>query len=168
MADSFHSKPISTLHLAWAAGFMEGEGSFVTQSNSPKVSAAQVQREPLDRLRAMFGGTITSRYTNGFSDKQIWVWSIKARRSAEVMMTLYVLMSPRRQDQIANSLSKWKNARTLKPHFSDICIRGHKLTSDNVYRANGYTRCKTCQLAAKKRYREKAASNDQKQLLPRD
>lgn len=56
MLTLFSSKPVSTLQLAWAAGFIEGEGSF-----SNTVTAAQVQKEPIERLHALFGGRIYQR-----------------------------------------------------------------------------------------------------------
>lgn len=157
MAVSFHSKPISTLHLAWAAGFIEGEGSFsMTKGQSPKVTAAQVQKEPVERLRRLFGGNVTRRFTKGFSSQPIWVWALTARRSIEVMMTLYVLMSPKRQLQIEAALEKWKSARHLRPHHSNTCTRGHKIDPGNMYvTPAGHRRCRTCQLQAKKRYRDK-------------
>lgn len=55
---------ISLVQLGWAAGFLEGEGSF-TNGGSPCVSAGQVQREPLERLSALFGGRISQRAPKG-------------------------------------------------------------------------------------------------------
>ena len=152
MADSINSKPVSTLHLAWAAGFMEGEGSFShSLKQSPKVSAAQVQREPVERLQKLFGGKITQRRTRGFSKQPIWVWTISARRSVEVMMTLYVLMSPRRQEQIRQTLDRWKaQKRILRSHGSKVCGNGHDLVGGNVYISKGRLHCRACRLRAKR------------------
>src|SRR3990167_4926258 len=47
--------------LHWAAGFIEGEGSFMKHGNSVTVCAAQVQLEPLERLQQFFGGRLTFR-----------------------------------------------------------------------------------------------------------
>ena len=95
--------------LFWAAGFLEGEGSFSKGPlGGPCVSAGQVQKEPLERLEKMFGGSIVQRQTKGFSLKPIWIWSLRAHRSIQVMMTLYTLMSPRRKGQIEIVLNAWK------------------------------------------------------------
>jgi hypothetical protein len=155
------SKPISTLHLAWAAGFLEGEGSFVAGPEAaPCVSAAQVQLEPLQRLAEMFGGKITSRKTNGFSDKSIFVWRLSARRSIEVMMTLYLFMSPRRKEQIERSITKWRSGRLLKSHHWNMCGRGHLLTEDNVFLVDGkYRKCRQCRKDAKRRMRARRRNN---------
>ena len=47
--------------LYWAAGFLEGEGGFgmYGPKNAWSVQAAQVQKEPLERLKSLFGGSIT-------------------------------------------------------------------------------------------------------------
>jgi len=158
MAEMTHTKPISTLHLAWAAGFIEGEGWFLKSPNgSAQIGAAQVQREPLERLQALFGGKLVQRNTNGHSKKKIWFWSLTARRSIEVMMTLYVLMSPRRQGQIETALSRWKSQkRILRSHGSDVCGRGHALTADNIYVSKlGHHSCKACKRLAKTAYLER-------------
>jgi hypothetical protein len=158
VAASFHTRPISTLHLAWAAGFIEGEGSFsVSGRKSACVTAAQVQREPIERLQALFGGRVVQRCTKGHSSKPIWVWTLPSRRSIEVMMTLYVLMSPRRQEQIEAALAMWKSqSRILRPHGSNICGNGHELTDDNVYiTAAGHKKCRSCALGVKKEMRKR-------------
>lgn len=152
MANSFHSKPLSTLHLAWAAGFLEGEGSF-----SSCVTAAQVQKEPIERLAAMFGGRITRRTTKGHGTQPIWVWALPNRRSIEIMMTLYVLMSPRRRQQIETALARWKTQkRILRPHGSSVCGKGHELTDENVYITSaGHRKCRVCALGVKKEMRQR-------------
>jgi hypothetical protein len=43
---------------AWAAGFLEGEGSFVDSGTSPRVYAPQKDPEALERLLALFGGSV--------------------------------------------------------------------------------------------------------------
>src|SRR5207237_4509056 len=44
--------------LCWAAGFLEGEGSFSSYGGTEKVAAVQIRRPPLNRLRRVFGGAI--------------------------------------------------------------------------------------------------------------
>ncbi len=44
--------------LHWAAGFLALEESFGNERAQVCVKAAQVQREPLERLLALFGGKI--------------------------------------------------------------------------------------------------------------
>lgn len=64
------------------------------------------------------------------------------------MMTLYVLMSPRRQQQIEVSLARWKaQKRILKSHASRVCGKGHVIDGDNLYiTTGGHKKCRHCRL----------------------
>lgn len=95
--------------LAWAAGFLEGEGHFAgSYSKTQTVRACQVQREPLERLQAVFGGNIPERkywnYAAAHNSQPIYRWSISGARARGVMMTLFTFMSPWRQQQILTAL----------------------------------------------------------------
>ena len=97
------------LDLAWAAGFLEGEGWFGRntryKTGSETVSAPQKQREPLDRLMAIFGGTLRSGSTNkSYPENIYWNWRCHGVRARGVMMTMYQFMSPRRKEQIRTAL----------------------------------------------------------------
>lgn len=97
---------IAVNELYWAAGFIEGEGWFES-SSSFRAACAQKQREPLERLQRIFGGNITqSKIKTGI----IFLWRVHGSRAAGVMMTLWPLMSTRRQQQIETTLAKWKAA----------------------------------------------------------
>ena len=85
--------------LGWAAGFLEGEGSFAKNGRSSRTEASQVQREPLERLVRYFGGMIIDQ-----PKYHQHRWCTYGARSRGVMMTLYSLMSPRRQQQIRAAL----------------------------------------------------------------
>ena len=92
--------------LHWAAGFLEGEGCFSLNHKPigcPIVSAAQVDSEPLTRLREFLGGSIGS--VNGKGNRQgHFVWQISGARARGVMLTLYKLLSHRRQQAILKAL----------------------------------------------------------------
>src|ERR1041385_936600 len=149
--------PSSTLDLAWAAGFLEGEGSF-GHYGGPRVSAAQVQKEPIDRLVRIFGGKMWQRTTKGFGAKPIWVWQPPARRGVEIMMTLYVMMSPKRKREIEWTLKVWARGRLLKSHASNTCGRGHELTAANSFLVGRYRKCRECRNAAKRARRARLRS----------
>jgi len=100
-----------TIDLYWAAGFLEGEGSFSWGNRSVvQVSAKQVQAEPLERLSAMFGGKVYARTVRTSAGaetrKPINAWSIHGVLARGVMMTLYKLMSPKRKAEIRRALSR--------------------------------------------------------------
>ena len=95
----------TTVDLAWAAGFLEGEGTFLTNNRSGQAKASQVQREPLERLARFFGGSITLVHKNRRpNESNIYHWSVSGARARGVMMTLFPFLSPRRQSQIAFAL----------------------------------------------------------------
>jgi hypothetical protein len=90
--------------LAWAAGFIEGEGSFKHSSSS--LCADQVQREPLERLQRFFGGSIYAKTHPSMGPRRLPSrrWTINGGRARGVMLTLYSWLSPRRRQQLLRSL----------------------------------------------------------------
>jgi len=109
--------PKATVHptmrdLGWAAGFLEGEGSFDLNTRrrqpgvwrTPQVRAAQVQREPLEKLVRLFGGKIYLQKHPSPRARQQHRWSIASDRARGVMMTLYAMMSLQRKQQIRFAL----------------------------------------------------------------
>ena len=144
---------ITPRELEWAAGFLEGEGSFTYY---PCVSACQVQAYPLHRIARLFGGPVTYRAPGRYQPQQsgYYRWAISGSNARGAMMTLYVLMSPRRKAQIDFVLEQWRHAPG-RPRDRAHCSRGHELTVDNVESytpKDGITRrvCKECKA---RRYR---------------
>ena len=92
--------------LAWAAGFIEGEGTFTTCDRGPrtnlllKLSVTQVQREPLDRLARYFGGRIRCVDDGRPGCLPRHEWYVTGARARGVTMTLYAWLSPRRRMQV--------------------------------------------------------------------
>lgn len=93
----------------WVSGFLEGEGSFSALGGvSPRVTAVQVESEPLEKLVGLFGGTIYPKKPAGFGKKPVQYWYLGGPQAIGLMMTVYPLMSPKRQGQIRKVLSVWK------------------------------------------------------------
>lgn len=85
--------------LAWAAGFLEGEGSFIYNgAGRIIVQGVQTNREPLRRLQRMFGGSIKTYHQE--RRKPLHTWSVHGMRGRGVMLTLWAFMSRRRKGQI--------------------------------------------------------------------
>lgn len=136
--------------VVWTAGFLEGEGSFTPggygrkRGSSPWISAAQVQREPLERLQGFYGGSISRAIRDKrFNSQPCHTWVLSARRAAALMMTLYRLMSPRRQSQIRHSLACWKE-RPVERKFRTHCPYKHEYTKANTYIYKGSRTCRKC------------------------
>lgn len=133
--------------LKWAAGFLEGEGSFNIQKRNRviRVAASQVQQWPLVKLQVLFGGRMYY-HRNGSGPKhptpRIWNWCLNHTHSAAVMMTLYPLMSPRRQEQIRAALAEW---RILRQYQRATCPHGHSRAIFAKRKKNGHRRCTACE-----------------------
>jgi hypothetical protein len=91
--------------LAWAAGFLEGEGYFGTESIKSRVSATQINTEPLQKLRDIFGGSI-SMNVRRLPKLPVSVWQANGARARGITMTLYSFMSSRRRNQIRLALGR--------------------------------------------------------------
>lgn len=156
--------------LEWAAGFLEGEGSFVNRKNIPGVVAAQVQREPLDRLQGMFGGKMYLRPSAKVGRQPCYFWALYGIAAAGLSMTMLTLMSSRRRQQILSSLARWRSVRARRGLWK-TCKHGHAFAGSNIqlvhlgkegglnsqrYVASGiYRRCREC---SNSRRRERYAS----------
>ena len=102
---------INICDIYWAAGFIDGEGSFTLAGKNPRVSVPQLDDELLLRLKSLFTGWIYKKrdISNKLSSNGISVWGITGSRAVGVMMTLYPLMSQKRKRQIEKVLLVWKS-----------------------------------------------------------
>lgn len=92
----------TTADLAWAAGFLEGEGAFGTNGNkwaSQCVRATQKNLEPLYRLQRLFGGAVKP-----FRKDMYGEWRTYGVRARGIMFTLFPFLSARRRTQIKLAL----------------------------------------------------------------
>lgn len=81
--------------IAWAAGYLEGEGTF----NWQKVAVYQVNREPQDRMLRLFGGSVYP--SSRVSGRQPgFIWQVCGARSRALMRLVRPRMSARRRAQI--------------------------------------------------------------------
>lgn len=92
----------------WAVGFIEGEGSFYANGRrgggtpTPVAKATQINKEPLDRLISMFGGSLCEdkRQRDGDGKLHQWEWRLTGKRAVEFSHAVYPVMSSRRREQI--------------------------------------------------------------------
>lgn len=88
--------------IYWAAGIYEGEGScHGSHRSNIQCRVGQKDRWLCDRLRALFGGHVCATTNQG---KPFYNWAMSGARARGFLMTIYTLMSPRRQDQIVSAL----------------------------------------------------------------
>ena len=96
------SRKLIAKDLHWVAGFMEGEGSF-THCGTERTKASQKQREPLLLLQRILGGHIRE-YKNSWGFP-MYEWYASGKRARGIMLTLYLLMSTKRKNQIKEAIS---------------------------------------------------------------
>lgn len=99
------TRPASTADIAWAAGFLEGEGTFRCQRRCQSVSAGQANREPLVRLQAVFGGQISAP-RQCKNNKPFSTWYANGARARGVMMTVYAHLTGVRRNQVRAALAR--------------------------------------------------------------
>ena len=144
---------ISVNDIHWAAGFLEGEGSFISHGSGVRVNVGQVQKEPLERLKKLFTGSLYPGPKSSNPRAQPhWRWDLYASKAIGLMMTVYPLMSSKRKLQIYNSLKYWRT-KVCHPRFKTHCKYGHRLSSSNIYfNRKGYRECKICARRRARKY----------------
>lgn len=105
----------TSIQIAWLAGLLEGEGSFFI-GNSPAIKLAMTDLDTVRKARDIMNPkteicTVESKIYNR---QPLHQFSIFSTRSAEWMMTIYPLMSQRRQAKIKEVLSIWKTMNSNK------------------------------------------------------
>jgi hypothetical protein len=127
---------------------IEGEGSFSGTgigSQGHGVTVGQKDPECLQRLQALFGGAIYERSVNNAS---FYTWDTTGVLARSIMMTLFSLLTKRRQLQITRCLSAWKVRRTKFGKYSALnthCKRGHAYTPETVrMTVKGSRECLLC------------------------
>lgn len=141
----------SVNELHWAAGFMEGEGTWGFRGLTVRAEATQKQLAPLQRLHEIFGGAIYST-PDKRTGKVYFKWCAHSSRAVGVIMTLYGLMSPRRKEQARRALDAWKSYKPAN-RYRTHCPQGHEYTQENTKRWNGSRFCRACSTEAVKEHR---------------
>ena len=97
--------------IAWLAGILEGEGSFINACRgSPRVSLSMTDEDVVNMAVAIAGGKYvgTRRFTNHY--KTQFILQICGHRAAALMMTIYPFMGMRRKAKIKEILTQWKQS----------------------------------------------------------
>ena len=139
---------VTAQDIAWAAGFLEGEGSFTCRGKTVIVSASQVQQEPLLRLQRMFGGKLYHYTQANPKHSPFTRWHLYHVRARGLMLTLYMFMSPKRRGQIDKALSGWR-ARNRQSQYRTHCPRGHAYTEANLLKKTDHTQGRKCRECAR-------------------
>lgn len=86
---------LSLTDLAWAAGFIDGDGCITLYKNGAFrkiiVTADSTDKELLDRLQVMFGGNITSKKKYKENHRDAWTWKMNG---SEMVIAVLELIEP--------------------------------------------------------------------------
>src|SRR6478609_5202089 len=96
--------------VAYAAGVIEGEGSFMTTTNgySPRVQVSMTDKDVLEQLQKTFGcGTIHAITKREEHWKDAWVWRCSGNEALRVMEVVYPYMGLRRKAKIEEVRGIW-------------------------------------------------------------
>lgn len=91
----------SIADMAWAAGFLEGEGNFgvnnrkLGRRGSHVVRATQKNPEPLYKLQQILGGSIMNPRADGYGE-----WRTYGARARGIMLTLFSFLSAKKRADI--------------------------------------------------------------------
>lgn len=104
--------------IAWLAGLLEGEASFVATCHSGRyvylqVSLRMADEDVVRRAAAVFGvGHVTGPYRwKGFKDhwKDQWQWSVtKSADAYAVMIAVWPWLGERRRQQVKSAVGAWR------------------------------------------------------------
>lgn len=110
--------------LAWLAGLLEGEGSFVLTNNPrcrdvgrPYVTVDMTDEDVIRKCCAIAGmGHVYGPYRRQAPRKEIWSWKVTQQLHAyALMVAIYQWMGERRQASIREVLTVWLNRERKTP-----------------------------------------------------
>ena len=100
--------------VAWLAGLLEGEGSFVLCANRIAISLAMTDKDTIDKVCALTGARsypVTSRAAH---HKQAYVCKITGQRAQYYMQCILPYMGLRRSEKIQECLSHFDMALSAR------------------------------------------------------
>lgn len=94
--------------IYWLAGILEGEGCFSRNNGrTPRIMVSMTDLDVMEHIQRLMGGIMYYPQLKP-NRKQMYALSFTQQRvAAGWMMTLYPLMSKRRQDKIREILLQW-------------------------------------------------------------
>jgi hypothetical protein len=134
--------------LYWIAGFLEGEGCFARCGGTIVVTVSQVQKEPLERLYKLLGGSPIHQYSHkNPKHNPFYRWQIYGKKAERLMKSVFPIMSPKRQEKIALCLA-WYDSRPGNNWIKSgrkFCRKGlHAWIPENIMLAYGKQYCRAC------------------------
>lgn len=156
----FDPLAVSPDDAAYAAGLFEGEGS-VGSATGWTVRVGMTDREPLDRMAAIFGGRVTGPYRQRGNRKPSWAWSIHGYDTVAAFFDLVAgRLSPRRLGQFGAVLSRLPQLAPVSGACGRDTVAGYA-----AHRARGEPPCVGCR-DAWNRYHVDRGLNRRRRVAP--
>lgn len=145
------------IRLGWVTGLIEGEGCIIDRNGRPSVEVATTDKDVALRLHEWSGvGVVNGPYPG--TNKEVWRWRVTKRDDAgELLERMLPLLCGRRAEKAATVIAAWR-ARPTKG-TAPTCGKGHLLDEANLRVADGRRRCRKCDQARQREYRERKAQN---------
>jgi hypothetical protein len=137
--------------LAWAAGFIDGDG-FITIQNRKSVvngktysgtylrlGACQAMQKPLEELQSLFGGSIKPKNSGpnheGYNRKPQWVWALSTQQAADALQQLLPFLIHKREVALL-ALDFQKTMSRDKQQLSDSVVEARLNYQAEISRIN--------------------------------
>ena len=99
-------------HLAWIAGFFDGEGCITCSNTGVTVKISHTHKQSLEFIKSILGGSLNSRTG---TNKPAWVWSVSGDNAWKVLQTLLPFLHEKaEQADVALELLRTRNKRGQK------------------------------------------------------
>lgn len=111
------SPRLSVREIAWVAGLLEGEGCFQNHPTqvTPRVVLSMSDRDTVEKYATIVGATAKILIRDFTAKKTAFVCTISGRLAVGWMMTIFPLMSKRRQGKIKEVVARWRE-RPSRPN----------------------------------------------------
>lgn len=99
---------------AWAAGLIEGEGSFVLRGTTPSVRVTSTDFDVLERLQRGLGGNIWPITKRQKHWKNAWLWDVSGRSAIDCINNIHPYLLSRRKGQAEDVRSGWRKIEAAR------------------------------------------------------
>ncbi|TXH11911.1 MAG: hypothetical protein E6R04_00450 [Spirochaetes bacterium] len=124
----------TTHSVTWFAGLFEGEGCFNFSNGKPKrMTISMTDRDVLDHVQSLFGGTVVSLKKREEHHKDVWIWYLHGESSVELAKKIQPYLFSRRAKRCAEYIEKFSTmsdrrnkAASLRESVRSLRNEGYK------------------------------------------
>lgn len=113
--------------VIWAAGLLEGEGTFVEKSSQPgylEIQCNSTDKDVLDRLKQVFNlGKVYGPYkfaSDKLGKKEKWTWKVNSSHQVlAIIFAIFPWMSVRRQFRMTELVKLYREPKYFRSYLPD-------------------------------------------------